>query len=84
MGVFDNNNNVDKEKYDEAVKYYGVIKPVVTGHTDIEEKNRKYDYLSNFEAYRQSWKKSVRKKTQEYFDTMYPSPRQIEYIDRHY
>ena len=84
MGVFGNNNNVDKERYDEAVKYYGVIKPVVTGHTDIEQKDRKYDYLSNFEAYKQSWKRSVRKKTQEYFDTMYPSPRQIEYIDRHY
>ena len=85
MGVYMNNNNIDKDLYDEAVKYYGgAIKPEVTGHTDIKEENRKYTYQSNFEAYKHSWRKSVRKKTQEYYDTMYPSPRQIEYIDRHY
>ena len=82
--IYDNNNVIDREKYDNAVKYYGVIKPIVTGHTDIEQVDKKYNYLSNFESYKHSWKKSVRKKTQEYFDTMYPSPRQIEYIDKHY
>jgi len=84
MGVYKNNNKIDEDKYRAAVAYYGVIKPVVTGHTDIKEETKKYDYLSAFESYKQSWRKSVRKKTQEYFDTLYPSNRQIEYIEKHY
>ena len=84
MGVYKNNNVINKEKYNEAVAYYGVIKPIVTGHTDIKEETKNYDYLSSIESYKQSWRKAVRKKTQEYFDNMYPSNRQIEYIDRHY
>jgi hypothetical protein len=84
MGVYKNNNKIDEEKYKAAVAYYGVIKPVVTGHTDIKEKTKKYDYLSAFERYKQSWRKAERKKTQEYFDTLYPSNRQIEYIEKHY
>jgi len=84
MGEYKINNNIDKEKYNEAVKYYGVIKPVVTGHTDIKEKPKKYNYLSNFEAYKQSWKKAVKTKTLEYFDMIYPSSRKFEYIDKHY
>ena len=78
------NYYIDKEKYNEAVKLYGVVKPCVTGHTDIKEESRNYTYYSNFESYKHSWEKSVRKKTQEYFNTMYPSNRQIEYIERHY
>ena len=81
---YKNDNNIDREKYNEAVKYYGVIKPIVTGHTDIKVENKKYNYLSNFESYKQSWKKSTRRKTTEYFETMYPSPHQIEYIEKHY
>lgn len=84
MQPYKNNNNIDKQKYEEAVAYYGVVKPVVTGHTDIKPETKKYNYLSAFEAYKQSWRKSVRKKTQEYFDTLYPSNRQIEYIEKHY
>ena len=84
MQPYKNNNNIDKQKYEEAVAYYGVVKPIVTGHTDIKPETKKYNYLSAFEAYKQSWRKSVRKKTQEYFDTLYPSNRQIEYIEKHY
>lgn len=85
MPTYKTNYTIDIEKYDAAVAYYGgTIKPIVTGHTDLKEEDKKYTYQSNFEAYKQSWKRSVRKKTQEYYDTMYPSPRQIEYIDRHY
>lgn len=82
MNYYNNNNSIDEKRYESAVALYGVIKPVVTGHTDIKVKNRQYNYLSAFENYKQSWKRSVRKKTQEYFDTMYPSNRQIEYIDK--
>ena len=46
--------------------------------------DKKYDYLSAFESYKQSWKKAVSKKTREYFDSLYPSNRQIEYIEKHY
>lgn len=85
MGVYKTNNVIDREKYEKAVEYYGgPIKPIVTGHTDLKEEAKKYTYQSNFEAYKQSWKRSVRKKTQEYYDTMYPSARQIDYIERHY
>lgn len=84
IGVYKNNNKINKEKYDEAVAYYGVIKPIVTGHTDIKPETKTYNYLSAFEAYKQSWRKSVRKKTLEYFDNMYPSLRQIDYIEKHY
>ena len=82
MNYYNNNNSIDEKRYESAVALYGVIKPVVTGHTDIKVRNRQYNYLSAFENYKQSWKRSVRKKTQEYFDTMYPSNRQIEYIDK--
>ena len=75
---------IDKEKYDAAVALYGVIKPNVTGHTDIKSETKNYNYLSAYELNKQYWKKAVRKKTQEYFDTIYPSNRQIEYIEKHY
>lgn len=84
MADYATNNTIDKERYDTAVKYYGVIKPIVTGHTDIKEETKKYNYLSAFESYKQSWRKETRKKTQEYFDSLYPSARQIEYIDKRY
>ena len=84
MGVF-KNNNTHSEKNDEAVAYYGgVIKPVVTGHIDLEAKNRNYNYLPAFEDYKLSWKKEVSKKTQEYYATLLPSVRQVEYIEKHY
>ena len=84
MGVYKTNNKIDNENYEKAVAYYGVIKPVVTGHTDIKEETKNYSYLSAFESYKQSWRKAVRKKTQDYFDNMYPTNRQIEYIEKHY
>ena len=85
MTPFKTNNKINKEKYEAAVAYYGgPIKPIVTGHTDIKEETKVYNYLSAFEAAKQSWKKSVRKKTQEYFDNMYPSKRQIDYIEKNY
>lgn len=84
MKTYKNNNTIDKEKYENAIKYYGVIKPIVTGHTDIKPETKNYTYLSAFEAYKQSWKKSVSKKTQEYFNNLYPSNKQIEYIEKHY
>ena len=84
MGVYKTNNKIDKENYEKAVAYYGVVKPVVTGHTDIKEETKNYSYLSAFESYKQSWRKAVRKKTQDYFDNMYPTNRQIEYIEKHY
>lgn len=84
MGVYKTNNKINNENYKKAVAYYGVIKPVVTGHTDIKEETKSYSYLSAFENYKQSWRKAVRKKTQDYFDNMYPTNRQIEYIEKHY
>lgn len=84
MGVYKTNNKINNESYKKAVAYYGVIKPVVTGHTDIKEETKNYSYLSAFESYKQSWRKAVRKKTQDYFDNMYPTNRQIEYIEKHY
>lgn len=85
MEVYRTNDKVNKEKFDAAVAFYGgVTKVEVTGHTDIKAEDKKYNYLSAYEAYKQSWKKAVSKKTQEYYATMYPSPRQIEYIEKHY
>ena len=85
MNIYSNNNNINKEKRDAAIAYYGgIIKPVVIGHTDIKVEDKKYNYLSAYEDYKQSWRKAVNKKTQEYYATMYPSPRQIEYIEKHY
>lgn len=46
--------------------------------------NKTYNYLSNIENYKQSWKKATHKKTQEYFATLYPTARQIDYIEKHY
>ena len=85
MDVYRNNNDINEQNREAAIAYYrGVIKPVVTGHTDIKTQDKKYNYLSAYEDYKQSWKKAVSKKTQEYYATMYPSPRQIEYIEKHY
>lgn len=85
MGTYRTNYLFDDDNYRKAVEYYGgPIKPEVTGFTEIKLETKKYNYLSNFENYKQSWKRAVRKKTQEYFDTLYPSVRQIEYIDKHY
>lgn len=84
MPIYRTNNSIDRERYDAAVAYYGVIKPIVTGHTNIKQEVKRYNYLSAFESYRQSWRKAVYRKTQEYFDNLYPSNRQIEYIERHY
>lgn len=84
MSVYKNNNVIDEEKHKEAVEYYGgEIKPVITGHTDITPEDKKYTYLSAFETYKQSWKKSVFKKTQEYFSNFYPSNKQVEYFEKH-
>ena len=81
--AYKNNNKINKDRYETAVEYYGgVIKPVVTGHTEIKPETKNYNYLSAIENYKQSWKKYTRKKTQEYFDNLYPSNRQIEYIDK--
>lgn len=85
MDVYLNNNDINEQNREAAIAYYGgVIKPVVTGHTDIKIEDKKYNYLSAYEDYKQSWRKAVSKKTQEYYATMYPSPRQIEYIEKHY
>ena len=51
---------------------------------EFEMGGKKYNYLSAYESYKNSWRKAVRKKTQEYYETLYPSPRQIAYIEKHY
>ena len=51
---------------------------------EFEMGDKKYNYLSAYESYKNSWRKAVRKKTQEYYETLYPSPRQIAYIEKHY
>lgn len=40
--VYRNRNNVDKERYENAVKVHGVIKPIVTGHIDIKPVTKTY------------------------------------------
>lgn len=80
---YNNNEVIDNDRRKAAIAYYGVIKPVVTGHTDIKSENKKYNFLSSIEDYKQSWEKSVRKKTQDYFNNIYPSNRQIEYIEKY-
>ena len=80
---YNNNEVIDNDRRKAAIAYYGVIKPVVTGHTDIKVENKKYNFLSSIEDYKQSWEKSVRKKTQDYFNNIYPSNRQIEYIEKY-
>ena len=85
MDIYRNNDDINEQKREAAIAYYGgVIQPVVTGHMDIKKEDKKYNYLSAYEDYKQSWRKAVSKKTQEYYATMYPSPRQIEYIEKHY
>ena len=86
METYKNNNHINKEKYDEAVKYWGVIKPVVTGHTDIIPETKNYTYLSALESYKQSWKRECSKKTYKYFSDSYTNmtPGQLEYIDKRY
>ena len=80
---YNNSEVIDNDRRKAAIAYYGVIKPVVTGHTDIKAENKKYNFLSSIEDYKQSWEKSVRKKTQDYFNNIYPSNRQIEYIEKY-
>jgi hypothetical protein len=46
--------------------------------------DKKYNYLSNYENYWRSWREATFKKTRKYLDELYPSARQIEYIDKHY
>lgn len=85
MDIYRNNDDINEQNREAAIAYYGgVIQPVVTGHMDIKKEDKKYNYLSAYEDYKQSWRKAVSKKTQEYYATMYPSPRQIEYIEKHY
>lgn len=85
MPVYKNNNVINKERYDEAVNFYGgELKVEVLGHTDIKAVDKKYDYKSPFESFKHSWKTATKKKTSEYFGTMYPSQGQLDYIDRNY
>ena len=85
MDIYRNNDDINEQNREAAIAYYGgIIQPVVTGHMDIKKEDKKYNYLSAYEDYKQSWRKAVSKKTQEYYATMYPSPRQIEYIEKHY
>lgn len=71
MGFYGQDNNIDRHKYEEAVKLYGVIKPVVTGHTDLDDKDyREYDYYTPYEKSCQYWAKKCRKKTQQYFNNI--------------
>ena len=85
MDIYRNNDVINEQNREAAIAYYGgIIQPVVTGHMDIKKEDKKYNYLSAYEDYKQSWRKAVSKKTQEYYATMYPSPRQIEYIEKHY
>lgn len=78
-----NNNKIDKEKFDEASKIYG-NKSLAIGHTEIKKQKKTYTYLSPWEEEKQSWEKATRKKTQDYFTNLFPSPKQIEFIDKHY
>lgn len=83
--TYSNSDYSDEEKRKTAINYYGgTIKPTVIGHTNIKIEDKKYNYLSAYESYKQSWRRAVNKKTQEYYTTMYPSSRQIEYIEKHY
>ena len=85
MDIYRNNDDINEQNREAAIAYYGgIIQPVVTGHMDIKKEDKKYNYLSAYEDYKQSWRKAVSKKTQGYYATMYPSPRQIEYIEKHY
>lgn len=82
MAVYKNNDTVDEAKREEAIAYYGVIKPVVTGHIDIKPTNKNYSYLTPMEATRASWKKATRKKTYEYFESVNISDKLVEYIEK--
>ena len=82
--LYKNSEVTKTDRYEEAVKYYGVIKPVVTGHTDIVPQQKRYNYNSALRTYEQSWKRASYKKTKDYFDTMYPTQGQIDYINRVY
>lgn len=71
MPPYKDNNHIDEDAYKAAIEYYGVIKPIVTGHTDIDVKTKNYTYFSSFESYKRSWRKSVYKKTKKYFENLY-------------
>lgn len=43
-----------------------------------------YMYSEPYNDYKQSWKKKVQKKTQEYYANLFPSQKQIDYIEKHY
>lgn len=81
-----NNTGVTKTPfYDDAVKVYGVIKPIVTGHTDIKPINKRYSFNSALKSYEQSWKRKTFKKTRDYFSKDFPLTQgQIDYINRNY
>lgn len=83
MDGYTNKNEIDRERYITAVSYYGgTIKPEVVGHTDIEAVDKKYNYRSAYENYRRSWRSATKKKTQDYFFTLFPTQGQLEYIDK--
>ncbi len=46
--------------------------------------DKRYNYKSAFENYRTSWDKKTWKKTKDYFNSLYLSDRQIEFIDKKY
>lgn len=46
--------------------------------------DKRYNYKSAFENYRTSWDKKTWKKTKDYFNSLYLSDRQIEFIDKRY
>lgn len=83
MEVYKNNNVISKDSYDKAVSMYGVVQPCVTGHIDIEEKNRKYSYSAAENENVQSWRSSLQKKTFDYLNSVYPSQKQIDYIEKY-
>lgn len=44
--------------------------------------NKKYEYSTRNTAAIRSWEKAVKKKTDEYFSTLFPSKKKIEYIEK--
>lgn len=63
------NTYTDKYEYTKDMDKYG---------------DKEYSYNTPYDSYKQSWKKKVQKKTQEYYANLFPSPKQIEYIEKHY
>lgn len=78
-------SSLNQKKYKDTVKVFGKpIKVEVVGHTDIKEEVKNYKYIPTGLEFERDWEKVTKNKTGEYFEKLFPSMREIKFIDKFY